>query len=118
MTPPRDPGGRARRGPSRYELPEIDAAALDAARWADRALAAVRELGVARWTSLLEPLPERLRDADADELQKVATHARSFFGAKDSVADVLPVEVSAGLRDAIDRLRRDLARHSAHSNRG
>ena len=51
--------------PGRHERPAIDAAGLEAARHADRLLAAAQDLGLTRWATYLEPLPEHLRD---DEL--------------------------------------------------
>ncbi len=101
------------RPPGRHELPEIDDAGLAAARCADRLLSAARELGSARWESFLAPLPERLRDAPPAELRAVARRGRAAFGAKDSIADVLPWEDALAFRDAIDRLLKVLARHEA-----
>jgi hypothetical protein len=101
------------REPGRHELPEIDEAALVAARCADRLLAAARELGSARWEAFLAPLPERLRDAPPSELRAVARRGRAAFGAKDSIADVLPWEDAIAFRDALDRLAKLLARREA-----
>ena len=108
---------RAPRAVSRFELPEIDAAAFEAARWTEQALSIVREAQLERWIGLLAPLPDRLRDAEPAELMRTATQARSLFGVKDSLGEVLPDDVSLALRDAIDRLRRELARYEAHAGR-
>lgn len=107
--------GHARRpsGPARHERPAIDEAALIAARAGDRLLAAARELGQTRWAAYLEPLPEQLRDGELGELRKVALRARSAYGPKDSVRDVLPRDVTEPFLDAIDRLLKELARRDA-----
>jgi len=101
------------RPPSRHELPEIDEAGLAAARCADRLIASARDLGSARWEVFLSPLPERLRDAPPGELRAAARRGRAAFGAKDSIADVLPWEETMAFRDAIDRLLKLLARREA-----
>ena len=101
------------RPPGRHELPEIDEAALAAARCADRLLVSARSLGSARWEAFLAPLPERLRDAPPGELRTVARRGRAAFGAKDSIADVLPWDDAMAFRDALDRLAKVLARHEA-----
>ncbi len=100
----------ARRGPARHEVPAIDAAALEAARWADRLLASARERGSARWATFFEPLPERLRDDDIRSLRATALCCRAAYGPKDSIRDVLPAELTEPFRDAVDRLLRELAR--------
>jgi hypothetical protein len=99
--------------PGRHELPEIDEAGLAAARLADRLLADAREAGSARWEAFLAPLPERLRDAPPAELRTVARRGRAAFGAKDSIADVLPEADALAFRDALDRLLKLLARREA-----
>jgi hypothetical protein len=101
---------RARRGPARHERPAIDEAALAAARAGDRVLEAVRDAGSARWTAYLEPLPDRLRDDDIADLRRCALRARSAYGPKDSVRDVVPRAVTEPFLDAIDRLLKELAR--------
>ena len=68
---------------ARHELPSIDAAALTAARWADRVLRAA------------------------------ALRARAAYGPKDSLRDALPEEVAEPFRDALDLLLKELARHEA-----
>jgi hypothetical protein len=97
-------------GPSRHERPTVDAAALDAARWADRLLDAARSAGNPRWTAFLEPLPDHLRDDPVRELRRTAMRARAAYGPKDSIRDALPGELTEPFRDAIDRLLRELAR--------
>jgi hypothetical protein len=99
--------------PGRHELPEIDEAGLAAARLADRLLADARAVGSVRWEAFLAPLPERLRDAPPAELRTVARRGRAAFGAKDSIADVLPHADALAFRDALDRLLKLLARHQA-----
>lgn len=99
--------------PGRHELPEIDEAALAAARAADRLLATARAGGNTRWETFLAPLPERLRDAPPGDLRAAARRGRAAFGAKDSIADVLPWEDAMAFRDALDRLLKLLARREA-----
>jgi hypothetical protein len=101
------------RTPGRHELPEIDDAGLAAARCADRLLAAARDAGSARWEAFLAPLPERLRDAPPGELRAVARRGRAAFGAKDSIADVLPWDDALAFRDALDLLLKLLVRREA-----
>jgi hypothetical protein len=101
------------RPPGRHELPEIDDAGLAAGRCADRLLTAAREAGSLRWETFLAPLPERLRDAPPAELRAVARRGRAAFGAKDSIADVLPWEDAMAFRDALDVLLKLLARRDA-----
>jgi hypothetical protein len=101
------------RPPSRHELPEIDEAGLAAARCADRLLASARALGSTRWETFLAPLPERLRDAPPADLRAAARRGRAAFGAKDSIADVLPWEDAMAFRDALDRLLKLLLRYEA-----
>jgi hypothetical protein len=104
------PGGQIPVGPGRHERPLIDEAALTAARQLDAALAAARAGGHARWVAYLEPLPERLRDAQVADLRSVALRARAAFGPKDSIRDVLAADVTEPLRLALDRLLKALAR--------
>jgi hypothetical protein len=100
----------ARRSPARHERPEIDEAALVAARHADRLVAEARRLGFARWETFLAPLPDRLRDDEPGALRKSALRARAAYGPKDSVRDALPAELTEPFLDAVDRLLRELAR--------
>ncbi|HYO43261.1 MAG TPA: hypothetical protein VES19_08700 [Candidatus Limnocylindrales bacterium] len=99
-----------RRGPARHERPTIDEAALVAARAGDRMLVAARAAGNARWIAYLEPLPDRLRDDEIVDLRRTALRARSAYGPKDSVRDVLPRDVTEPFLDAVDRLLKELAR--------
>ena len=101
--------GSSRR-PARHERPAIDEAGLVAARHADRLLAAAREIGSARWTAYLEPLPDRLRDDEPVALRATATRCRAAYGVKDSIRDVLPADLTEPFLDAIDRLVRELNR--------
>jgi hypothetical protein len=97
-------------GPARHERPNIDEAALTAARAADRMLDAARLTGHARWIAYLEPIPDTLRDAGLADLRKTALRARAAYGPKDSIRDVLPREVTEPFLDAIDRLLKELNR--------
>jgi hypothetical protein len=106
-----------RRGPARHERPTIDEAALEAARAGDRLLDAARAAGSERWVAYLEPLPDRLRDDDLPDLRRVALRARSAYGPKDSVRDVLSPEVTEPFLESIDRLVRELNRRAAAGDR-
>ena len=99
--------------PPRHELPEIDAAAMTAARAVDLALAAARENDVERWVRYLEPLPDHLRDDSLRELRGTARRTRAAFGPRDSIRDALSEEVTEPLLAAIDRLLKVIARHDA-----
>ena len=99
------------RPPARHEVPAIDAAALAAARWADRLLGAARDRGSSRWIEILEPIPDQLRDAEPAVLRAVARRARAAYGTKDSIREILPDELTLPFRDALDRLLGELARH-------
>ncbi|MHB8399237.1 MAG: hypothetical protein ACYDCI_09945 [Candidatus Limnocylindrales bacterium] len=115
MTPsPRNPTAR-HDGTARHEVPEIDAAALAAARWADRLLAATEAVGADRWRRFLAPIPDRLRDEPPAVLQATALRARAAYGPKDSIRDALPDELTLPFRDAIDVLLRTLAVHERQS---
>lgn len=98
-------------GPARHEVPTIDTAALTAARWADRLLRAARDREASRWVAFLEPIPEHLRDDDLAGLRATARRARAAYGAKDSIRDTLPEDLTEPFRDALDVLVRELARH-------
>jgi hypothetical protein len=101
---------RPARRPARHERPAIDEAGLVAARHADRLLAAAQEIGSARWTAYLEPLPDRLRDDEPVALRATATRCRAAYGVKDSIRDTLPAELTEPFLDSIDRLVRELNR--------
>jgi hypothetical protein len=103
-----------RGAPARHELPEVDGAALEAARAADALVAAARTAGNERWLRYLEPIPERLRDDPVPGLRAVARLARSAYGPKDSVRDDLPEELTEPFLDRIDRLIRAINRWEAN----
>ena len=107
MTP-----GSARRpvGPARHERPAIDEAALVAARAGDRVVAGARERGAARWAAYFEPLPDAFRDGELGDLRRIALRARSAYGPKDSVRDVLPRDLTEPFLEAVDRLLKELAK--------
>jgi hypothetical protein len=96
-------------GPARHERPEIDSLALAAAREAEKVLEASRARGLARWEAFLAPLPDVLRDGTLADLRRAARLARSAYGPKDSIRDVLPAESTLALLDSLDRLLRALA---------
>lgn len=104
----------AERGPARHELPELDAAALEAARAADRLLLAARAFGADRWIRYFGRLPDRLRDDPIPSVRLGARQARAAFGPKDSVRDSLPPDVTEPFLEAIDRLLKAIARHESH----
>ena len=97
---------------ARHEHPAIDEAGLVAARHADRLLAAAQDLGITRWATYLEPLPERLRDDELAPLRRTAMRARAAYGPKDSVRDALPESLTEPFLVAIDRLIRELNREA------
>ena len=101
--------------PPRHELPEIDAAALEAARFADQLLAAARQLSD-RWEHYFEAIPGRLRDDTLPELRSTVRVARAAYGPKDSVRDLFPAEITEPFLDRLDRLNKAINRWEA--NRG
>ena len=102
------------RGPARHELPELDAAALEAARAADRLLLAARAFGADRWIRYVTPLPDRLRDDPIPSLRLAARQARAAYGPKDSIRDSLPPDVTEPFLEAIDRLLKAIAQQDAN----
>jgi len=72
-----------------------------------------RARGADRWVAYLDALPDHLRDDPIGDLRRTAMRARSAYGPKDSVRDVLPREVTEPFLDAIDRLLKVLAKHEA-----
>ena len=94
----------------RHELGAIDDLGLAAARHADRLLASSRDRGQARWTTFLEPLPDRLRDEELPALRATAVRARAAYGAKDSIRDALPADLTEPFLEALDRLIREINR--------
>jgi hypothetical protein len=99
--------------PARHERPDIDEAALTAARAADRLLDSARERGAERWIRLLEPVPEKLRDAGFAEMRSVAIRARAAYGPKDSIRESLPADRTEPFLTDLDRLLKALAREAA-----
>lgn len=95
---------------SRHERPAIDEAGLAAARHADRLVAEARARGLTRWVSFFETLPDRLRDEEPAALRSTAMRSRAAYGAKDSVRDALPADLTEPFLDSIDRLIRELNR--------
>jgi hypothetical protein len=102
---------------SRHERPAIDEAGLVAARHADRLIAEARDRGLSRWVMFFETLPDRLRDEEPGALRSTAMRSRAAFGARDSVRDALPAELTEPFLDSIDRLLRELNRE-LHRARG
>jgi hypothetical protein len=102
------------RGPARHELPDIDGAALAAARAADQALAAARDMGIERWERYLAPVPDRLRDDPVAGVRSVARLVRAAFGPKDSIRDSLPEAVTEPLLKSVDLVLKAIARYEAH----
>jgi hypothetical protein len=123
------------RVPARHEVPEVDAAALVAARAVDALLAEGRQIAsdaarpdtdglhsldgarhaadAHRWTVYFGRLPDELRDDPVPQLRAAARRARSAFGPKDSVRDTFSPEVTEPLLDAVDRLLKAIARYEA-----
>lgn len=95
---------------ARHDLPAVDAAALVAARWADRLLEAARLSHRERWVAFLADLPDRLRDDPPPALRATALRARAAYGPTDSIRDALPAELTEPFRAAIDELLRALNR--------
>jgi len=126
----------AERAPARHEIPEVDAAALLAARAVDRLLDESRGIAAAgsrlgseglhsldaarhaadaeRWRSYFARLPDQLRDDPLPCLRSAARRARAAYGPKDSIRDTFPPEITEPLLDAIDRLLKAIARYEAH----
>ena len=100
--------------PPRHEIPEVDAAALEAARAADRLVAAAREMGDDRWLRYFEPLPGRLRDDALPDLRAATRLARAAYGPKDSVRDALPGDATEPFLDRVDRLIKAINRWEAN----
>jgi hypothetical protein len=100
--------------PPRHELADIDAAALEAARAADVALAAAQDMEQERWIRYLGPLPNRLRDDPLRDLRAATRVARAAYGPKDSIRDALPEYATEPLLKSIDRLQKAIARFDAH----
>jgi hypothetical protein len=103
-----------RADPPRHELSEIDAAALEAARAVDVALAAAIDMEAERWVRYLTPLAPRLRDDGLRDLRSATRMARAAYGPKDSIRDALPEYATEPLLKTIDRLQKAIARYEAH----
>lgn len=95
-------------------MAEVDAAALEAARAADVALAAAQDMEQERWIRYLSPLPGRLRDDPLRDLRAATRVARAAYGPKDSIRDSLPEYATEPLLRSIDRLQKAIARFDAH----
>ena len=126
----------AERAPARHEIPEVDAAALVAARAVDHLLAESRGIAAAatepddqglhsldaarhaadaeRWSAYFARLPDQLRDEPLPALRGAARRARAAYGPKDSIRDTFSPEITEPLLDAIDRLLKAIARYEAH----
>jgi hypothetical protein len=126
----------AERAPARHEVPDIDAAALVAARAVDALFAngrrSVAESGqatdeglrsidaarhaaaVERWLVYFERVSDQLRDDPVTQLRGVARRVRAAYGPKDSIRDAFAPDVTEPLLDAIDRLLKAIARYEAH----
>jgi len=103
-----------RQAPARHETPEIDAAALEAARAADRLLEAAVAVGSERWARYLASMPDRFRDDPIPSLRATARAGRSAFGPKDSIRDALPASATEPFLAALDRLLKVIARWDLH----
>ena len=108
---------RARPRVARHERPVIDEAGLVAARHADRLIAEARARGLFRWVTFFETLPDRLRDEEPAALRATAMRSRAAYGAKDSIRDALPADLTEPFLESIDRLLRELNRE-LHRARG
>lgn len=106
----RVPSATGAAGPARHERPDIDEAALVAARAADRLLATAHDRGSERWIGYFALIPDQLRDDPIRDLRATAMRARAAYGPKDSVRDALPEDVTEPLLDAVDRLLRAISR--------
>jgi hypothetical protein len=124
------------RAPARHEIPDVDAAALVAARAVDHLLAESRRIAAEgsrpdreglhsldaarqaadadRWSTYFGHLPDQLRDEPLPALRAAARRARAAYGPKDSIRDTYPPEVTEPLLEAIDRLLKAIARYEAH----
>jgi hypothetical protein len=105
---------RNRDQPARHQVPDIDGAALEAARAADVALAAARAMANERWERYLASVPDRLRDDPLPGIRSVARAVRAAYGPKDSIRDSLPEHATEPLLKAVDRLLKVIARYEAH----
>lgn len=104
-------------GPPRWQVPEIDAAALHLARWVRHALTALKAADPARWVVALEPLVEPLEDGDLAAVGAASRRVRALFGVGESVAEALTLEDALALREAADAALRAIARYEARPTR-
>ena len=112
--PSRERGPGRDRGPARHELPELDAAALEAARAADRLLLAALSVRSRALDRYVTPLPDRLRDDPIPSLRLAGPPARAGLRTEWRFRDSLPPDVTEPFLEAIDRLLKAIARHDAH----
>lgn len=105
--------GELRRGPARWQVPAVDAAALALARHVRESMTALRSAGRPRWLTVLDPLVEPLEDGDLASLEAAARRVRAAFGVGESVAEDLAPDEARVLRDAADATLRELARYEA-----
>lgn len=107
------PARREATAPGRWEVPGVDAAALDLARRLDGVLPLLSGPAAARWERWLDPLVEPLRDGELRAVGAAVRRVRAAFGVGESVAQALPPAEALALRDAADALLRAIARHEA-----
>jgi hypothetical protein len=122
--------------PARHELPDIDAAALRAARAVDalldegrrlvadgprddeeglRSLDRARHAAAAdRWMTYLRRVPDDLRDEPVPQIRSAARRVRAAFGPKDSIRETFAPDLTEPLLDAVDRLLKVIATYEAH----
>ncbi|HJP88151.1 MAG TPA: hypothetical protein VJ850_03885 [Candidatus Limnocylindrales bacterium] len=101
---------------ARHQVPEVDAAALEAARFADVALAAALDMENERWAKYLAYMPDRLRDDPIPGIRATARAVRAAYGPKDSIRDALPEHVTEPLLKSVDRLLKVIARFEMHAD--
>jgi hypothetical protein len=94
----------------RHESPLIDDLGLAAARHADRLLTESKARELTRWSAFLGPIPDGLRDDELPGLRRTAVRARAAYGAKDSIRDALPSDLTEPFLVALDRLIREINR--------
>ncbi|OGN81932.1 MAG: hypothetical protein A2X23_02815 [Chloroflexi bacterium GWC2_73_18] len=107
------PARREATAPGRWEVPGVDAAALELARHVEAALPQLSSPSAARWERWLAPLAEPLRDGEPAAVAAAGRRVRAAFGVGESVAQALPPAEALALRDAADALLRAIARHEA-----
>jgi len=110
-----EPSRPPRRGPARWEVPDVDGAALALARNVRAATRGLSASGRSRWAAVLEPLAAPLEDGDLAAIRAAANRVRAAFGVGESVAEDLSAEEGRALRDATDAALRALDRYEARS---